>query len=280
MISPIKMSIEWGGEGERERERKEVKECRRLEWFQKWPAKNKSFAVSLRMDRFICTVLWIVRWALLLPAKNSFAHQWNWVLWYLCYIYARRPQSNFFSSHRKSSRLLLHNTLISCMDSNAQYKLIYEFMKWYFHFVCFDSILFFFHSLFRFFNHFMFTSLYTILLNFPSLSDERNENYKCLLDFPTFAQWDSLAQTSNHFPSIKKKYHFWFCALNHISLFTWRKKSKLYSSPVFCWPEKRMKTFLRFSFSRVKIKKLKCFTIFSTFQHYLGFVCLVSIIFP
>lgn len=36
---------------------------------------------------------------------------------------------------RKSRCLLLHNTLISCMDSNAQYDSIYEFMKWCIHLV-------------------------------------------------------------------------------------------------------------------------------------------------
>lgn len=58
---------------------------------------------------------------------------------------------------------------------------------------------------------------------FHLFSDGRNENYQCLLDFLSLVQWDVCTNFRSFFFN-KKKYHFWFCTLNHISFFfTWRK---------------------------------------------------------
>lgn len=66
--------------------------------------------------------------------------------------------------HQKSSRLLLHNTLISCMDSNAQYNLIYEFMKWYIY-LNFRTVHLFLCILIDFFNNHLIAKLIILFAN-------------------------------------------------------------------------------------------------------------------
>lgn len=117
------------------------------EILEKWPAKNKCDRRRLFANESICAVFECAfehTLPVLKIASRTIGIE-NWVV-DICLFSLLQPNITSVLSHRKSSCLLLHNTLISCMDSNAQYKLIYEFMKWYFHFglpqiFCFDHRL-------------------------------------------------------------------------------------------------------------------------------------------